>query len=51
MAWLWIGLVFLFILVLGIRADVKEIGDQVSTLQTDFISEISEKYGGSHGQE
>jgi hypothetical protein len=51
MVWLWIGLVFLFVLVLGIREDVKAIGDQVSMLQTDFISEISEKYGDSHGQE
>jgi hypothetical protein len=51
MVWVWISLVFLFVLVLGIREDVKEISAQVSTLQTDFISEISEKYGDSHGQE
>ena len=51
MVWLWIGLVFLFILVLGIREDVKAIGDQVSMLQTDFISEICEKYGELDGEE
>jgi hypothetical protein len=51
MVWVWTSLIFLFVLLLGIREDVKEIGDQVSMLQADFISEISEKYGDSHGEE
>jgi len=42
---------FLIFIIMDTRADVREISEQVSMLQHDFISEINARYGDFNGKE
>ena len=47
---LLIVLTFLFLLIADTRREVREIGENMSTLQRDLIEELSHRYGDYRGK-
>jgi type III secretory pathway component EscU len=42
---------FVVFMIMDTRREIREIGEQVSMLQQDFISEINDRYGDLRGKE